>query len=591
MDVQAERIIQLPEHLISLNTFPNHTGMYYEFREHIKLTHTEWNLITFVDLSNYSSKFQLLRSTYKATVEVCTQLQYKINVTEFGYPCKQFDQSVNPYLFEIEANLDNIWTTIGQDSSVEGRGRRSLGTSFTKLAKVLFSSKSFLDVNAIFQGIKDLSMARQASSDLVEKQTRLFQTTMSEISKSISNISGHQEKLKENFQLLQTQTIKNSMTINTLMVKTTLLEQSIILESLLNQYAYETQNLISIINSAIHGKIHSTVLPPLKLLKELKAIQLTLPAGTQLPVEPKIQNIPEFLTISSITILQKDFLLIFALHFPIITVNSYDMYHPIPLPFYLKDDNAVIIEPEIDYISFSDDSEFYFTLTQQQSDSCTRLSSYTICKGNEPIQRRVSSKTCEVEILKNPQFLPISCKSKYIKLDVSIWNRLFKTDSWIYCTRSELVTLNCKNPQKSFNFNIKGIGRLTIAPSCTLHTTTAILSPILNTFINYTLDLVPENPLFNLSRIKELDIDDINPETLNHFSLYKNLRQAIRESIIERKSNNNTAENMLIVPIEYHIVVEYVCIFILVLLIVFLLVKTKKQKIYTFKPDIAETEC
>ncbi|XP_022163438.1 uncharacterized protein LOC111028948 [Myzus persicae] len=123
-------------------------------------------------------------------------------------------------------------------------------------------------------------MARQATSDLVENQTRLFQTTMSEISKSISNISNHQQKLEENFQLLQTQAIKNTMTINTLMVKTTLLEQSIILESLLNQYAYETQNLISIINSAIRGKIHSTVIPPIKLLRELGAIQLTLPAGT-----------------------------------------------------------------------------------------------------------------------------------------------------------------------------------------------------------------------------------------------------------------------------------------------------------------------
>jgi len=181
------------------------------------------------------------------------------------------------------------------------------------------------------------------------------------------------------------------------------------------------------------------------------------------------------------------------------------MYHSIPLPFFMKDYNAIIIEPEIDYISFSDDSEFYFTLTQQQSDSCTRLSTYTICKGNEPIQRRAFSKICEVEILKNPQFLLISCKNKYIKLDVSIWNRLFKTDSWIYCTCSELVTLNCKNLQNAFQFNIKGIDRLSISSFCTLHTTMAIISPILNTRINHTLDLVLENLLFHISNIKELD--------------------------------------------------------------------------------------
>lgn len=117
------------------------------------------------------------------------------------------------------------------------------------------------------------------------------------------------------------------------------------------------------------------------------------------------------------------------------------------------------------------------------------------------------------------------------------------------------------------------------------------MSPILNTFINHTLDLVPENPLFNISKIKELDIDDINPQTLNHFGLYKNLRQAIRESTIEQKPNNKTTENMLLIPMEYHIVIEYVCIFILLIVITFLLAKAKKQKIYVFKPEIAETEC
>jgi len=69
-------------------------------------------------------------------------------------------------------------------------------------------------------------------------------------------------------------------TVDSLLVKTTLLEQSIILESLLNQYTYETQNVISITNSEIHGKIRSIILPPSKLLQELKIIKLTLPEGT-----------------------------------------------------------------------------------------------------------------------------------------------------------------------------------------------------------------------------------------------------------------------------------------------------------------------
>lgn len=49
----------------------------------------------------------------------------------------------------------------------------------------------------------------------------------------------------------------------------------------------------------------------------------------------------------------------------------------------------------------------------------------------------------------------------------------------------------------------------------------AIITPILSTPVNHTLDLVPENPLFNKSNIKELDIEDIYPQTFNQFGFYK----------------------------------------------------------------------
>lgn len=304
-------------------------------------------------------------------------------------------------------------TTIGQDTSTGERVRRSFGTSMTHLAKVLFSSSnSFFDATLIFKKIGELATTKLTATNLAENQIRLIQTTIGEITKSVRNISVQQENIERNYKLLDSQVNKNMMTINSLLVKTTLLEQSVILESLLNQYAYETQNLISIINSVVHGKINFTILPSSRFLKDLQAIKLTLPAGTQLPLEPTTQNIPEFLSISSISIIQKDTILIFALSFPIVNVNGYDMYRPISLPFYIEGDNAIFIETENDYISFSDDSEYYFTLTQQQHEACTRLGFYTICRSSKPIHRRASSTIYEIKILRNPQTLQISCKGR-----------------------------------------------------------------------------------------------------------------------------------------------------------------------------------
>lgn len=302
-----------PEDLISISTFLHHTGMYYEFREQLKLTHTNWNLITLMDLSYYSSKFQLLMSSYKEIASVCIELQNKISVSEFLHPCRQFDQSVHTFLFENEANHEKNWSLIGQSDNKEDRVRRGVANSIPKIAKVLFSSKQIIDVidvNYIIQKIRDLTVTEQSTDKLVDNQIKLFQTTIGEMSKVLNNLSDHQQMLESNFKILKSYVTKNSMTINSLLVKTTLLEQSILLQSLLNQYAYETQNLISIINSAFHGNIHSTVLPPSKLLTELKLIQLDLPAGTQLPIQTITQCLPEFWYISSISVIEKDSFLV-----------------------------------------------------------------------------------------------------------------------------------------------------------------------------------------------------------------------------------------------------------------------------------------
>jgi len=206
------------------------------------------------------------------------------------------------------------------------------------------------------------------------------------------------------------------------------------------------------------------------------------------------------------------------------------------------------------------------------------------------MQRRASSKICEIEVLRNPQFLPGSCKSKYIELDVSVWNWLIKTDSWIYFPQSEYVTLNIKNPQESFQFNVKCICRISIVPSCTLHTDMTILSPVVNKFSNYTLNIVSEKLLFSISNIKETNLNGVSPQTLNHIGLYKNLRQ-IKGETIKFKKYFRKETYILVAPIEYHIIFEYLCILIVIIIIVTLSIKFKKQSIHIYKPWIAETEC
>jgi len=63
------------------------------------------------------------------------------------------------------------------------------------------------------------------------------------------------------------------------------LEQSLLFELTLDNYAYETQNLISMINAALNGKIHAKVINKITIIEELREIKIVSPSGSALPIE------------------------------------------------------------------------------------------------------------------------------------------------------------------------------------------------------------------------------------------------------------------------------------------------------------------
>lgn len=151
------------------------------------------------------------------------------------------------------------------------------------------------------------------------------------------------------------------------------------------------------------------------------------------------------------------------------------MYHPVPLPIQYKDDTIVLITPEIDCLALSNSNENFFSLNGKQWEKCIRLESYTLCKGDQPIQRRTRSNLCEVAQLSNKISLPKDCKIKMATLATSIWHRLLESNSWLFYTQSEICT-ELLQPQI---VEITGVGSLTT--SCEILTDYFRLLPLSKT--------------------------------------------------------------------------------------------------------------
>lgn len=209
---------------------------------------------------------------YNATVNICQELQQNHDKTDIPQNCCHFSQATAPYLYEIESNHENIMSAIGYQTPQDRRSRRSFGKMLGQAVNILYGIATNVDVNLVFNKILSLKTEKQINVDLIHEKIRIVQTQVSEANETLHFIIENQNKLQKNIQILSEQVQLLTENVDKLLVETTLLEQSLVFEVILNQFAFEIQNLIAIINSAIHGKIHTSVFSSKELVKELREI-------------------------------------------------------------------------------------------------------------------------------------------------------------------------------------------------------------------------------------------------------------------------------------------------------------------------------
>ena len=358
---KSERQLEAVNKVYNITSFPNHQGLYFEHHGPVKVTRLSWDLVAYIDLATPTSRFSLIKSRYADTVEICKQVTERF--LELSPTCDQFVQTFAratlPYMYEIEANHRNMMVSIGYNSSEGGRTRRGLGSKIQRMTNFLYGIYSKIDTEFIFDKILALSESKIKDLNLIPERTRIVQA---ETENQMKQLSKHQQKLEENCQFLQEQAKQIIQKLNKVEFRSRLLEQSFLFEVILNQYAYETQNLMSIVNSALDGKIHTSVFTSSKLLTEFREIKMNLPVGTSLPLVVNTESLTELIRISEIAIFHRDDHLVFAIGIPLISNEGYTMYRPVSLPIPYDKNTVILIDPEVDYLALSNNNEHFFCI-------------------------------------------------------------------------------------------------------------------------------------------------------------------------------------------------------------------------------------
>lgn len=569
-------------------------GLYYEHHGQVRISHLNWNLITYLDLGTQASRYHTLLTQAQATSKACTKLADDFKPTEIGDICKQFlrqfRQATLPHLYEIETNHRSMMLSIGYNDTDNSRVRRGVFRTFGRLANVLHGVYTKLDLQIIYDKVFELATSKAQNINYIHDSTRIIRTELDKLNNTLQNITEHQRNLESNIQYLQNQLTESIVNINTNTLRTKLLEQIMLFDITLNQYAYETQNLIAIINAALDGKIHTSVFTPETLIRELKEIKMNLPLGTALPIEIHSESMMDYFRISEITIFHQADYLIFTISIPLISTEWYSIYHPIPIPIPYNQKTLILISPEIDYLAKSNDDEKFFTLRLEQWESCLKFESYKICKGHEPIFHRSSSRLCELSLLDNPQNIPETCIIKLVSLETAIWHRLSSTNSWIYYTKPDFCTTVCSDTSQNSRFEISGVGRITIPEFCEIHTENYIFMPLHKNLRNVNFDIVPENYKNNILDTLTETLKVVNPQNLTNIDVIKDLNYLAQKSMNIKDLIHRPSEFLIFLKAEFHVVILYHIVMIVIFINVYVIFKYKNELVRMYSPEIPELE-
>lgn len=158
-------------------SFGNNQGVYFESYGDVRLSHLSWNLVTYLDLDTFISKYDMIMKYYGVTTDICKKMTENFGSAEISTTCElfiqQFSRTTLPYLNEIDANNHSLMLAIGYKRTEENRIRRGLRYAFRRVANVLHDMCSKIDIEFIINKIIELNRTKASSLNLISEKTRI----------------------------------------------------------------------------------------------------------------------------------------------------------------------------------------------------------------------------------------------------------------------------------------------------------------------------------------------------------------------------------------------------------------------------------
>lgn len=508
------------------------------------------------------------------------ELGKSLEIQSIEHTCNQYRYQASNFLVEIRNNMEHVMRVI-ESPKENYRNKRGLINIVGRVANVLFGTCDDVDAEYFYSKIRELEISKSRISRLTETQTQIMQSIISNVNSSLLEMEKAQVNLVDKYNYLVQEMQVEKIHIGILEFETALEEQVSLLNLILTQYAFETENLVSIINMAIQGLVHSSVLDVKTLKDQIKDVKTQLPVGEGIPVNLDNSGVSELLRLTTTNVVCIKDVLIFNMEIPLVNSHEFILYKTIPLPINLFNNTYVAIVPTTHYIAIEKSRLYYIELNEVQLSKCKQITKTLVCPYDQQLHHLDNS--CELMIFRKPGVIPDSCNLRNVNFNFSIWHRLENTNSWIYITAKDNIIVKCKDVSEVETVNVNGMGILELSDQCEANTNdgTLLISqrkvitklykdiiPQLNVSINYQIPLIDgkiSDKLMILNNNKSIIKNNLN-KLLEYSNSLENLKQLSTDNDSVIKTNTH-----------FYIIVGTVIMSMGLLIVISLYIKFKNE--------------
>ena len=542
---------------IEIHYLDSNSGMYFEDLGKLNILTSEWNIITYYDLSNYWIEEKNIQLCIRQLQKLC---ETSLNDNDIVDLCSSVIILLSHRLKNIQHKNDYIF-----DRTENRRRRRGLVNVIGNIAHELFGVMDNKDAQSIDNHFKEIKLQADYHLDLLKNQTSIVETTVNIMKHQSSETIKHIQTLDERISRMSNSAVKsihNNSVVQMIISKITLL---------IEYYEATQEALYGVLTDLQHGNLHPLLLTHEQLKQQLQLIRQHISPTSKLVTN----NMRTLMKLTSVLIkLNKD-KVIFKLKIPIVDVDQFNLFYMVPIPS-THNNRILKIIPKKEFIAINKHKDKYFLLTPVELSLCTRVELQNIvCK--QPIIERINDfkENCELALMNHKTINASKCKIEETQFR-QIWIPLKSPNRFLFhSTDPSMINIVCN--EQSFSQSVQGTGIAHVMNECSIMDETSILTTIggHNQLINSSFI-----SLSNISKVfQNFSFEQHGLEyNKKNWNINSEDFENVQKSIQQLK-NDESRTPILTNHDIHHYIMLYLIFIIIIIIITVLALKKKRLKV------------